>query len=231
MVKCDHVATDIKTVMENIDEYVIRENQRIIEYLWDMNIITTHTNNYENDFSWVAIGMLSEENEKIFWENVNKYGVLDERKEPKLTAFRAFSVPIMPGTKDTFDDFKPLIDLLKPQDVQKDGYMTIDEFYINCTDCWKIIDNPDYDPLPEPKYEDYISPQEYSKAYDRYAESMNIRRRIKVVDKEKITKPLEEYLEETGYSGCYDEDEGKIFYTRRLYEGHMRYKNREEKHL
>lgn len=232
MAKYEYVATDIKTVMENIGEFVIPENQRIIEYLWDMNILTTHTNDYDNDFSWVAIGELSYENQKIFWEYVNKTMSLDEKSFPKASNNRSFSVPIKPGTKDTFDDFKPLVDMLKYQDVQKDGYMTIDEFYLNCTDCWDIIDNPEYNPLPEPNYEDYSDPIEYGRAYDRYAESMNVRSRIRVVDKSKITKPLEEYLEETGYSGCYDEEEGKIFYNRRLYEGHMRYKNGEpKKHL
>lgn len=229
MAKYDYVATNIKTVMENIDEYVIPENQRIIEYLWDMNIITTHTNNYDNDFSWVAIGELSEENKKVFWERANKDSILDERLYPKFTLFSAFSIPVKPGTKDTFDDFKSLVDLLKPQDVQKDGYMSIEEFYINCTDCWKIIDNPCYGTILEPQYENYSDIHEYQKAYEIYNSSLT--RRIKVIDESKITRPLEEYLEEAGYSGCYDALEGKIFYTRRLYEGHMRYKNNEEKHL
>ena len=231
-----YVSTDIRTVMNNEEEYIIPENRRIIEYLWDHNIVTKQTNNYENDYSWVQIGKLSEENDEIFFSCVNDRDMAfrDEEKEPKISSARGFSVPIKPTPGvDTFEAFKPLVDLLKPQDVQKDGYMTIEEFYIYCTDCWQIVDNPEYNPLPAPRYEDYSNPVEYGEAYDKYAESVNVKRRIKVVDESKIVKPLEEYLEETGYSGCYDEEEGKIFHTRRLYEGHMRYKNMEEpkKHL
>ena len=228
-----YVSTDIKTVMENIEEFVIPENRAIIEYLWDHNILTTQTNNYENDYSWIQIGKLSEENRKIFYGYANAMSTKEETKEPKVSVVRGFSVPVIPGTRDTFEDFKPLVDLLKPQDVQKDGYITIEEFYINYTDCWDLIDNPEYHPLPEPNYEDYSDPIEFGKAYDMYAESMNVRRRIKVVDEGKITKPIEEYLDEAGFTGCYDEEEGKIFNNKRLYEGHMRYKNMEEpkKHL
>lgn len=221
--KYAYVSTAIAEVMNNIEEFIIPENRRIIEYLWDKNILTTQTNNYENDYSWISIGELSEENNEIFWNLANEMANKDERIEPKFTIYKGLSVPIIPGSKDTFDDFKPLVDMLRPQDVQKDGYMTKEEFFINYTDCWKVIDNPEYEKISEPEYEDYTSILEYQKACEAYIDSIS-KRKIKVIDESKVTKPIEEYLNEAGYSECYDEEEGKIFYNRRLYEGHMRYK-------
>lgn len=228
MAKYEYVSTDIKTVMDNIDEYVIPENRRSIEYLWDKNILTTQTNNYEDSFSWIGIGKLSDENHKIFLDYVNKTKDNIEINSVKFTDYNAITVPVIPG-KDTFEYFKPLIDLFKIQDVQKDGYMTIEEFYLYCTDCWKVIDNTEKIDIPEPQLEDYDSIEEFKLANERYMQLIARPRRIKVLDKEKITKPFEEYLDEAGYSGCFDEEEGKIFYNLRLYEGHMNYKNNGKK--
>lgn len=232
MGKYSYVSMPIKEVMENMEEFIIPENIRIIEYLWDKNILTTQTNNYEDSFSWISIGELSEENSEIFWRLVNEMLVLDEKMAPKFTTYKGISVPIVPGTKDPFEEFKPLIDLLKPQDVQKDGYMTVDEFFLNCTDCWIVINNPNYGKVQEPQFEDYDNIKDYYKACQEYDE-ISAKRRIKIVDRTKIIKPIEEYLEEAGYSGCYDKEEGKIFYNQRLYDGHMRYKSNQEpkKHL
>ena len=195
-----------------------------------MNILTTQTNNYENEFSWVQIGELSDENDKIFWRLANEMMGLDEHLTPKFSMFKGISVPIIPGTKNTFEDFKSLVDLFQPQDVQKDGYMTEDEFFIKIG-FFKIVDNPEFGKIPEPEFEDYDDTKKYQKACQKYRDSLI--RRIQVVDSTKITKPIEEYLEERGYSGCYDKEEGKIFYNKRLYEGHMRFKNKEQakKHL
>ncbi len=215
-----YVSMPINEVMDNIEKYVIPENRKIIEYLWDKNILTTQTNNYDNDFSWISLGELSEENNRIFWDIANTVDG-DELEVPKFTTYKAISIPILPGTKDTFEDFKPLVDLLKYQDVQKDGYMTIEEFYINYTDCYKIIDNPHN--IKEPQYEDYDSISLYSKAYEEYLKLSTSK--IKVVDEEKIIKPLEEYLKDYNLLEYYDNEDGKIFYNKRLYDGHMKYKN------
>ena len=49
--KYHYLSEPIYIVMENIDKYVIPENIRAIEYLWDKNILTTQTNDYFDDFS------------------------------------------------------------------------------------------------------------------------------------------------------------------------------------
>lgn len=223
---CRNLAKPINEVMDNVEDFIIQENIRAIEYLWNLNILTTQTNNYDNDFSWIAIGKLDEENEKIFRELSKKYAMARDN-EPIIGSIyggRGFSVPVVPGTRDVFEDFMPLFKDFKMQDVQKDGYMTVEEFYIKCTDCWSVIDNPNRHPLPTPKKGDFPSVEEYCKAYDAYLESLEGLSKIKVFDPNKCVKGLNEYLADANLLDCYDEEEGKIFYNRRLYEGHMRYK-------
>lgn len=221
-----YVTMPINRVMDNIEQFIIPENRRAINYLWDKNILTVQTNNYDNEDSWINIGKLSEENSKIFWNFANTSYLLRDN-DPKIGLVGngiGFRVPIVPGTMDTFEAFKPLIDVMKMQDVQKDGYMTIEEFYIKCTDCHSIVDNPNYHPLLKPKERDYPDAHSYSAAYDQYVESVLEPRHLLVFDSSKCVKDFDEYLKEAGLLGCFDQEEGKIFLNKRLYEGHMRYK-------
>lgn len=201
------LSTDIKTVMENINKFIIPENQRAIEYLWNMNILTTMTNNYDNNTSWIIIGKLSKENEEIFFEIINK----NIKNGIKITHnSKGFELPIKPGTKDIFEDFLPLFNFFKFQDVQKDGYMTIEEFFLNFTDCYKLV------------YKQSNS-LENTKIY-RYKDNITSSK-VKIIDYSKIVKPLEDYLANANLLEYYDAEEEKIFFNKRLYDGHMRYKN------
>ena len=143
------VSVPIKDVMKDPKKYIIPENLAAISYLWDMNILTEQTNNYDNEDSWIAIGMLSEENLKIFSDMYNSKEKWHDESAPGILNHHGwgFRVPVKPGTKDTLEDFLPLFKMLKFQDVQRDGYMTIDEFYSKYTDCYKTIRNPYYDLL------------------------------------------------------------------------------------
>lgn len=214
----------IEVVMENPGLYIIPENISAIEYLWNMNILTRQTNDYENDDSWISLGMLSKENEEIFSRLRNDPNYLDQHNAGVLLEYGyGFRVPVKPGTKDPLDEFLPLFSELKMQDVQRDGYMTLDEFYAKYTPCFKVIDNP-YLAL-EPNIDNCSSVDEYREKLNdykrmRYPDTPTIR----VFDETKATKSLQEYLADVGLAGCYDPLEGKIFLNRRLYEGHMRYK-------
>ena len=221
-----YVAMPIADVMNNPEEYIIPENLKAIERLWNMNILTKQTNDYENEDSWIALGMLSMENHQIFYEMYNDHSFHDPSKPGILNEYGVgFRVPVKPGTRDTYDDFLPLLKTLKMQDVQRDGYMTLDEFFSEYTDCWKVIDNP-YLEL-EPKFEDYgddiVALRRAMREFDLKGYPKGPR--IKVYDESKATKGIEEYLYEAGFLDCYDKEEGKVFLNRRLYEGHMRYKN------
>ena len=225
-----NVSNPIAKVMEHIENFVIPENRRAIEYLWSMNILTTQTNDYDNKNSWIAIGNLSPENTKIFYDFANRRRIIPEEEGfiGLLGYGNGFSVPIKPGDKDPFDEFKKLFDFFHYQDVQKDGYMTVDEFYIKFTDCYRWVDNPERN-VPMPRKKDYEDERDYYRAYGKYLDAQGLVAKIKVFDITKCVKDLRDYLEEAGLADCYDEEEGKIFYCRRLYEGHMRYKEMMQK--
>ena len=220
-----YVTMPIQQVMADPDEYIIPENQRAIEYLWNMNILTTQTNDYENVDSWIALGMLSKENNKILAKMEDNPNLRNDNNPGVLKNYgRGIRIPLKPGTKDTFEDFLPLMNLFQMQDVQRDGYMTIDEFAVNYTDCYTFVDIP-YLAL-EPNFRDFENPMDYVDAlidFDRmkYPKSQH----MPIFDESKATKSIEEYIEEAGFGDCYDAEEQKIFLNRRLYEGHMRYKN------
>ena len=218
-----YVSMPIQEVMNNPTEYIIPENLKAIEYLWDMNIITTQTNDYENEDSWITFRGLSPENEEIITKLRNDVQWLDESK-PGICNHHGvgFRIPIKPGIMDTFPYFKELFKLLKYQDVQKEGYMTIEEFYCNYTDCFKVVKNPYLGQDPKP--EDFDSIDEYLKKANEFVRLYPNTPTIKVFDPSKTKKSLEEYLEENGLLDCYDAEEGKVFYCRRLYEGHIKYK-------
>ncbi len=220
-----YVSMPIKKVMDNPSEFIIPENIDAIEYLWNMNILTTQTNDYENDDSWIAIGMLSKENSKIFYEMRNNDIFLkDDAPGVLIHHGNGFRVPVKPGSKNTLENFLPLFKMLKFQDIQRDGYMTIDEFFSNYTNCWKVIKNPYLD--LEPKLNDFENIDDYIDASFQY-HSMRYpnMETIRVFDQEKAVKSIKEYIEEAGFLECYDEEENKIFYNKRLYENHMKYKN------
>ena len=219
------VAEEVSKVMANIDDYVIPENQRAIEWLWDHNVMTTQTNDYNNKESFISIGKLSEENMQIFNDYSNGRKKLPEGVQGRigLGYGHGFFVPVVPGDKDPFDEFFKLFSLFKPQDVQKDGYMTIEEFYINCTDCFEWVKNPNY--KTEPVRENYKSLDEYYAAFNKYLDSLvDGTPYIKVFAPDKCVKDFKEYLKDAGLADCYDEEEEKVFLNRRIYEGHMRYK-------
>lgn len=225
-----YVAMPIGEVMQNPEKYIIKENLEAIFYAWDMNIVTEQTNDYENEDSWIAIGMLSKENEMIYKDLVQLSNKLDPANSFILKNYgRGFRIPVTPGTENTFEKFRELFDYFKPQDVQRDGYMTIDEFYVKYTDCWKKVPNPHLDDAPHPNsFKGDI--QAYIGAINDYQrKKYPTTNMIRVYDSTKATKPLEKYLEEKGLLDCYDKEEGKIFYHKRLYEGHMKYKNQSRK--
>lgn len=216
-----YVAVPTDIVMNNPSEYIIPENLKIIEYLWDMNILTVMTNDYMDNDSWIVVGILSKENEKLFNEMRND---LDNFFVDVAGFFR---VPVKPGTCDTFDDFLPLFSQFQMQDVQRDGFMTIDEFYAKYTDCWKIIDNPYLKlDLQLDNCESVSSYCAFCSNYERMKYPKTLV--IKAFDESKAVKSIEEYLDDVGLLDCYDSEEGKIFLNKRLYEGHMRYKNRQQ---
>ena len=219
-----YVAMPINEVMANPEKFIIPENLRAIEYLWDMGFVTGQTNDYQNEDSWITFGILSEENQRILDDLRNNDSYIDPNAPGVCTQYGlGIRIPVVPGTKDTFDDFMPLISMLKPQDIQRDGYMTLDEFFVNFTDCWKAIKNP-YLQL-EPNIENYENPKDFIRDYGEFKRhKYPTTPVIRVFDELKATKDIKEYLSDFGFLDLYDEEEGKIFLNERLFNAHMRYK-------
>lgn len=211
---------DMKTVCDDIDEYIIPENQEACKLLWSKNIFTLMCNNYDNEDSWITLSCLSEENKKLFDELA-----LKDKRFGRTWGGIGFKIPIKPGKgNDTYEAFKELIDLFPMQDVQKDGYMTVDEYLMNYTNCYKMVPNPNFRPLQKPRPSEYEDPVLYSKAFFAYVDSVSLPREIRVVDESKMEKTLEEYLSASKFAGLYDQDDGKIFYNKMYYNAHLRYK-------
>lgn len=211
---------DMKTVYDDIDEYIIPENQEACKLLWSKNIFTRMCNNYDNENSWITLSVLSEENKKLFDELA-----LNDDRFGRTWGGIGFTIPVKPGKGvNTFAYFKELIDLFPMQDVQKDGYMTVEEFLMLYAYCNKLVPNPDYKPLLKPKIENYDDPALYAKAFEDYADSVSVPSEIMILDESKMTKSADEYIAESKFAKYYDKDEGKIFYNEMYYNAHLRYK-------
>lgn len=211
---------DMKTVMNNPDEYIIPENLEACKLLWSKNIFTKMCNNYDNDYSWITINTFSHENQEIFEQ------LAGEDKRFGLTwGGIGFKIPLVPGKgNDTFEEFKELIEKFPMQDVQKDGCIDVETFMIYYTDCYSIAYNQEYLDIIRP----YMSPDGdilvYNPELEQYLRVENIRRTIRVFDPSKMTKSLEEYIEDSQFAGLYDPDNGKIYYNEMYYVAHMKYK-------
>lgn len=220
----EYSAVDMATVASNIDEFIIPENQKACLLLWSKNIFTIMCNNYDNNESWITIAGLDEHNQEIFNEMA--------KKDPRFGSTwggKGFRVPVVPGKgKDAYSAFKPLIEMFSMQDVQKEGYLTQEEFLTYYTDCFKMVHNPDYVDMKEPKAEDYVDLKDYLRAYDEFCEKAFQPREIRVFDESKMTKTFDEYLNESEFKGLYDPDNNRLYYNKFYYDAHMRYKSLQE---
>ncbi len=218
---------EMEFVVNNIDEFVIPENQEACKLLWSKNIFTIMTNNYENefgdhDFSWIALSDLSEENQRVFDDLLNA-------SDPRVGMFRMKKIIKIPITTqkgvNTFAEFKKIIDLFEYQDVQKDGYYTIEQFMIENTDCVKRELNPEHLKAIKPNLADFHGDfVAYSKAYEEYISYETAPSEIVTFDETKMTKSFQEYVDESRYAGLFDPDLNRVYRNQMYYDAHMKYK-------
>ncbi len=154
---------DMMEVMNNIEKYIIPENREACKLLWSKNIFTIMCNNYDNEESWITLSTLSEENQKIF-DNMSK--------KNKCFGYTfggiGLIIPIKPCKGvDIYSNFKELIDNFCYQDVQNDGYMSLEEFMIYYTDCYKVMDGKRVFDEKKMKrtYEEYVYDSEFRDLY------------------------------------------------------------------
>lgn len=216
---------DMKLVMSNPEEFIIPENLEACKLLWSKNIFTKMTNNYDNDFSWITINQFSPENQALF-ESL----CLGDKRFGLTWGGIGFKIPIVPGKgNDTFQAFKELIDLFPVQDVQKDGCMSTEEFMMYYTDCYRMEYTPEYKEMVAQMMSPDGDVLLYNREFEKYMNYMNIRRRVRVFDPSKMTKPLEEYIADSMFADYYDPENGMIYYNEMYYQAHMRYKEQQEK--
>lgn len=217
---------DMKTVMSNPEEFIIPENLEACKLLWSKNIFTKMCNNYDNEYSWITINQFSPENQALFEE----FAIGDKRFGLTWGGI-GFKVPIVPGPgNDAFLAFKELIELFPIQDVQKDGCMTVEEFMIYYTDCYRMEYTPEYKELTSKMMSPDGDVLLYNREFEQYMSYNGVRRRIRVFDPTKMTKPLEDYIAESIFADYYDPDNGMIYYNDMYYNAHMRYKEHQKKH-
>lgn len=213
-------AVDMNQVYNCPEEFIIPENLAACKLLWSKNIFTIMCNNYENDESWITVSDLDETNQKLFAElcqsNPDNFG--------KTWGGVGIKVPVKPiKGADIFSTFKPLIELFSYQDVQKDGYMTKEEFLNYYCGCFKMVPNPEYEDIPEPEYEESTDKQEYIKKYAYYCDHHLIPKTVRAFDETKMEKSFQEYLSESLFANYYDEDNGRIYYNELYYQSHLNY--------
>ena len=217
---------DMKTVMSNPEEFIIPENLEACKLLWSKNIFTKMCNNYDNEYSWITINQFSPENQALFEE----FAIGDKRFGLTWGGI-GFKVPIVPGPgNDAFLAFKELIELFPIQDVQKDGCMTVEEFMIYYTDCYRMEYTPEYKELTSKMMSPDGDVLLYNREFEQYMNYNGVRRRVRVFDPTKMTKPLEYYIAESIFADYYDPDNGMIYYNDMYYNAHMRYKEHQKKH-
>lgn len=229
----------IEEIMNHPEQHIIPTNLSIIKHLWSLNILAKQDGDIRVSHTFINLGILSKENEDILKEFKEKNKVIDETK-PFITSDNAIKMPPGYNIYDDDEDVNQILELLSRfelQDIQRDGYMTMDQFHSKYTNIVKLKRNEHKFSEPNPEYYNLDTEEGIRKYLDDEAEfnrkySANEPNYIQVFDKNKATKPADKYLKDykplqdqpyTFYD-CYDKEEGKIFLSRKLYEAHMRYK-------
>ena len=218
-------AVDMNYVYQTPEEFIIPENLEACKLLWSKNIFTVMCNNYDNEDSWITISTLDESNQKLFDELCESH----PENFGQTWGGVGITVPIQPAKgRDAFAAFKPLIELFSYQDVQKDGYMSKEEFLNYYCGCYKMVPNPLYEDLPEPVYAEDGDKQEYIKQYAYYCDHHLIPKTVRVFDETKMEKSFDEYLAESLFAGLYDADNGHVYYNDFYYQAHLKYKGKQQ---
>lgn len=189
--KYQYTSLDVELVMDNPEEYIIPELLPACKNLWAMNIFTKMCSNRdENGHSYIWTTILSEENQTIFDKLKKEY--------PEFVGKQDSVCKIDFLTEDLSETeikklFNKIISCFKPQDVQKDFYVTAEQFLIDCG-CYREIKNPRKE-IGQPKL-------------------------LKVFDKKKVKKPIEEYLKEKGVT-TYDPETQRIYQSEFFLKRHL----------
>lgn len=186
-------------VERNPRQYIIEECIPACLELWKKNIYTCMTSDHDNEGQcWIEVifNVLSSENQDIFTklqgEDVIIFGY-----HPGHANFGV--------TKVGIEGQRRLLELaqeFKMQDVPENhAYISLQDFLIKHCHCYKEVPNPDYVPM-EPYNEEGVSTDEewsdYINKRDDWQHSIASHKTLKVFDPEKLTKPIEDLVQEHG---------------------------------
>ena len=207
---------DMEEVASNIDEYIIPECQEACKMLWNKNIFTFMCSNRDDgDNKYIMVSSLSEENEALFKALMERY--------PSYYNYdgifrHAYSINVHANPDRASELLKKLTTPFQMQDVQE-GFQTVEDFLI---DRFGICRTVEKDKSPQPQMEDFENPLEYLDALDEWAVSVGSGDEV-VFDESKMTKSVEEYLQEAGVSDLYDADQKVVYKSKFYMDAHKKY--------
>ena len=208
----------MEMVEQNPQIYIMEECIPACEELWKKNVYTFMVSDYLNEGEcWieVVIDNLSDENKEILFQLSES----DIRRRDYHRGCMIFGVNKV--GKEGQERLLELAQKFQMQDVPYgEAYYTLPEYLIE-RGCYKEEPNPDYIEMQAPWIQQ-SSPDELGAriiAYDEYLASNQSKKTIKVFDSTKVTKPLEDYLSETG--AIYED--GRVYLSDYHYQKHQNY--------
>lgn len=214
------MASPMEEVENNPKKFIIEECIPACKELWEKNIYTYMVSDYVNENQcWIEIDVnnLSEENLNVYRE----LGGDDVIKFSYHAGFLNFGVKGV--GKKAQQRLLELASKFQMQDVPYGyAYITLEEFLIE-KGCYKVIKNPNYVKMEKPNYlkADSYEDIEYQDEYEEWLASDKSEEFLKVFDKSKMTKSLEEYLKES--NAIYEDN--RIYLSEYHYNKHKNYVN------
>ena len=214
----EEMTVPMEVVEKNPQRFIIQECIPACQELWRKNIYTFMASNYlDTSECWIEVDedALSDENREVY----------DALEGEDIIKFSFHSGCLNFGVRHIGklgqERLLELDQKFKMQDVQQHlAYITLEEFLIRCG-CFDEIPNPDYVPMSDPLDMD-LPIDEVASYYFRYNEwchSIKSQKTIKIFSKDKVIKPIEEYLNGTDF--IYED--GRVYLGEYHYQKHLNY--------
>lgn len=212
--------SSMEEVEKNPRRYIIEECIPACQELWEKNIYTFMVSDHLNEGQcWIEVVYenLSDEN-KLVYMQLEGEKVLKFSYHPGCVNFGVNAVG-----ETAQKELLELAKNFKMQDVPyNEAYITLPEFLRNCG-CYKEIENPDYVEMSAPWKLNLPIKElaEYMTKYEKWEASPQSKKTIRVFDREKVTKPTSEYLEEKNAIF----KDGRVYLSYYDYKKHLNYLN------
>lgn len=206
-------------IEKNPEKYIIPECLPACKELWSKNIYTFMVSDHLNEgVSWIEVltDALSDENKEIFFQ-LEKMGARVWSYHPGALNFEVNGVG-----KHAQEHLLELAKQFKMQDVPiEQAYISPEKFLINYCNCYSKVDNPNYIEMKYPFDDELVVDDlsDYLKKYDEWEKSDRSKKELKIFDKNKMQKSLDEYASEHGMIAEGD----RVYLSKFHYEKHKKY--------